>query len=79
MSKIQNPDRFLSDNLKGHDRDYLVDLLRAYGEHVREECLNWAAENADSYTSYGGGWGSDVSIVNKESILKGKTHEDLEI
>lgn len=54
------------------NHDTQIELLRAieeYGKQMWNAALDWAAENADCRISYGY---SDVSIVDKESILKGK-------
>jgi len=52
--------------------DTVSTMMEEYGRKMWNAALEWAAENANSNTSYGGGWGSDVSIVDKQSILKGK-------
>lgn len=59
---------------KGAKRQLVIDALREYGRQVRNETLNWAAENAEIECL---DW--DTNYIDKQSILNGKTDKDLEI
>lgn len=57
--------------------------FKMYGEQIRNITLEWAAENAKSAAKFlQDEWGMNrtlVSVVDKQSILDGKTAKDLEI
>lgn len=60
--------------------DDLIYYIHEYGRQVRDKTLEWAAENAElawDGNPYNYEQGSDS--VDRDSILKGKIHKDLEI
>jgi len=70
-AEIQND---INPSLIVYKEEDVLELMRI----VRDRTLEWAAENAESDISYGGEYFS-ACIIDEESILKGKTHKDLEI
>jgi len=84
MSKIQNPDHFLSDSststmIIDHCRDDIIELLRNYGEHVKDKVLDIVIENGKAKLGDLGVDGHNDPMIDKDSILDLKMNKDLEI
>jgi len=61
--------------------DDIIEAMKEYGRQVRDKTLEWVVENATTETNYeSDGWENwEVTNINKNSILNGKTSKDLEI
>lgn len=86
MSKLPNPEEVLAGIIdpayqKGQLYKICIRAIQEYGREIRDKTLEWAANNAETYTETFGSphiaeW---TKYVNRKSILDGKTSKDLEI
>lgn len=63
------------------DRDiapWILEAAKEYGETIRDKSLEWAAENAETKVCCSDYY-SDHMIIDRYSILSGKSHPDLKI
>lgn len=88
MSKRKTAEEIIKEKFKTPPSEGYNPVLEAIREGMRQgrdAALEWAAENAttksEGFYPYGdsGADYSTIEVVNKQSILSGKTHPDLEI
>lgn len=67
MSRIQRPEDFFSTEARdyepyeGMSKNDVLSLLRTYGNHIKEQCLDWAASKAQLGVFYRSGASVDGS------------------
>lgn len=92
MNKLPNPkdvllritgytdiDKLSYDRMEGEE---VLEAMKEYGRQVKDTTLEWAAENAEANIQSKLSWSDEytpIAVIDKESILLGKTSKDLEI